>query len=339
LVGDLPDVTFQGYDYLQTVVARGLAIPLDSFVAGDKDWTDDKYSIGILHSGTVDGKVYGLGAALSLPVLFYNADLVRAAQGDKPFPTTWPEIIALGQKISQMKSDTLGLYAMYNSWVFQSLLETQGGHLMSPDDKQITFDDPHGVALFDMLEKIGEAGQANMSLTREQSRQSFVAGTLGIMTDASSGLSQRIADVGGRFRIGLAPLPGWDCPEGCNPVAGVAEIMTARDPERQKAAWRFMKFVISVEGQTIIARNSSYLPANAAAIEHDATLKAAVMQYPQIATALSIVPYASAWYAFPGENPVKIDDTIVDAMEMVTTLKEKPAEALEALRKSVEGLL
>ena len=53
--------------------------------------------------GLVGGKQYGVGLAMSTPVIYYNADLVKRAGGDPDkFPTTWDGIIDLAKRIEAL---------------------------------------------------------------------------------------------------------------------------------------------------------------------------------------------------------------------------------------------
>lgn len=60
-----------------------------------------------LELGRYDGQTYGLAYTFSTPVLFYNADLFRAAglDPDSP-PRTWEQVKAYGQRISSWTIST-----------------------------------------------------------------------------------------------------------------------------------------------------------------------------------------------------------------------------------------
>lgn len=58
-----------------------------------------------------------------------------------------------------------------------------------------------------------------------------------------------------------------------------------------------------------------------------------------MSAALKTLPHASLWYTFPGENALKIDKVIEDAMDNVVVLKEAPETAMKALADKVDALL
>ena len=339
LIGDVPDVTFQGYNHLRTLVDRGLPVDLGPFVASDPDWTDERFSPSVANSGTVEGTVYGLGVGISFPVIYYNSDLVAEALGpDAVFPQTWAGIIDLSQRLQALRPDMIGGFHRSHPWMLQTHLESRGAGMMNADETEILFDGAEGREAFAILQGFGEAGQARADMTREQARQAFVAGTLGLFTDSSSLLARHEQQIGGRFPIEVArfPMPSED---GHVPAAGIATVMMTTDPAQQQAAWAFMRFASGADGQMIVAQNTAYVPANAAALDTSAELAAYFADRPKMAAALATVPYASTWYAFPGPNASRIDETIRDTMADVLSLRADPDQALADLRAEVERLL
>lgn len=339
IMSDLPDVTFQGYNYIRTLVDRNLAVPLNAFVEGDADWTDENFSKSVTSSASINGTIYGLGVGMSFPVMYYNPDLLKKAQYTDPdLPAIWDEVIALGKKVGDANNNDLGIMVRSHSWVFQAMIESQGGRLMDAEEKKVTFSGAEGLKTFEILEQIGKAGQAATNLTREQGRQAFAAGTVGILIDSSSSLASFEKQVAGAFEVKTAPLPILS-DRASIPAAGIASLMTTRDSARQAAAWKFMKYVSSPEGQAIVGKETGYVPANGVAVERAELLGDYYAQKPGMSAALKTLPSASLWYTFPGENALKIDKVIEDAMDNVVVLKETPETAVKALARKVEALL
>ena len=67
---------------------------IEKYFPEDKDYLANKYDPAILNLGvSVDGKQFGLPYGLSVPLMYYNADLLDAAGLDKEnLPKTWEEI-------------------------------------------------------------------------------------------------------------------------------------------------------------------------------------------------------------------------------------------------------
>lgn len=340
LIDDMPDVTFQGYNYLRALVDRKIPVSLEKFISNDPEWTEKSFSPSIANSGTVNGNVYGLGVGMSFVVLYYNVDLVRKAQGgDATFPDNWDGIIELAGKINKTVPGVIGGFHRFHPWIFQAQVESRGGKMMSPDEKKITFTGSEGLESLKIIRRFAEAGGQNKAaMTREQARQAFVSGTVGIFTDSSSGLVKHEAQIANKFELGVARFPILSR-DGHLPAGGVASVLLTRDPERQAAAWKFMKFVASSKGQVIVAEKTAYVPANSVALNNSSALAEIFRQRPKMKAALDTVPFATSWYAFPGKNAAKIDDTIKETVRDVTTLRITPEEALKSLNSAIEKLL
>ena len=329
-------MTFQGYNYIRTLAERDLPVPLDAFIAEDAAWQGGEISSSVANSGTLDGTVYGLGLGFSFPVLYYNADLVNAALEGQAFPSDWTGVIELANTLYEGDSGNLGGFLMSHSWIFQALVETTGNAYVG-DDGRLGFAGDQGEAVFDIIGGFAEAGQAESAMTREQARQAFVGGTVGIFTDSSSVLARHLDQIGDRFELAVAPFP--ISAEGASvPAAGVAGVMLTRDEAKQDAAWRFLSHVVSAEGQMLVAQNTSYVPANAAALESSEDLHALLTQDPRMQAALDTAPLASAWYAFPGQNGREIDAVIADMMQAVTSGTVTPDQAQMQLINEIQAL-
>lgn len=99
MTGQLPDVSYQGLNRQRVFADRGLAVDLTPFIKAEKGWAGMGYDQALLSLGQVKGQQVGIGFALSTPVIYYNADLMRKA-GVEPdrFPTTWEAIMNAAKK-------------------------------------------------------------------------------------------------------------------------------------------------------------------------------------------------------------------------------------------------
>ncbi|TIM66259.1 MAG: extracellular solute-binding protein, partial [Mesorhizobium sp.] len=110
MAGQLPDVHFVGFNVLRPLVARGLVKPIDDLVAANH-LTENGYTDQVLSLATIDGHLYGLPFAMSTPVVYYNADLVKKVGGDPDkIPTDWDGFVALAAKIGALGEGTSGMY-------------------------------------------------------------------------------------------------------------------------------------------------------------------------------------------------------------------------------------
>lgn len=339
VVDRLPDVTFQSYNFIRTLADRDIAVPLDRFVASDPGWTPEVYAESVTSTGMVNDKVYALGIGASFSVLYYNADLVRRAQnGDATFPGDWSDIVALARKIGGVEDGVVGGYHRFHPWFFQAHVNSRGGQMMNADETEVLFAGKEGLAALRVVQGFGEAGQAASAMTREQARQAFVSGTIGLFTDSSGLLAQHIAQIGDRFELGVARWPILAANGGV-PASGVAVMMLAEEERQQQAAWTFMTFAAGPKGQEIVVRNSAYVPVNGRVIDQSASLRDFFAQNPLMRVALETSSDAVAWHAFPGQNTSRIDKAIYDTVEAVSTLRLPPDDGLKRLKTQIEGML
>ncbi|WP_321897010.1 extracellular solute-binding protein [Burkholderia cepacia] len=339
VVGALPDISFQGFNYLKLLAENGHIQPIDSFIAADRNWTEKQYSPSVTAACGVDGKTYGLGVAFSFPIIYFNANLVAEAQGGrKELPSGWDGILAVAQKIQKAHPIVLGVYTRYNSAMFQGYIRSRGGSLGNADGTAVTFTDNKGMSVFDLFRRFGEAGQAKIDMTDPQAQQAFVSGRIGIFVDSSSSLQGLTQQVKGKFEIGTAHFP-FAANGARLPTLGLAVVLHTTDPVRQRAAWQFMSFVAGPEGQNIVGRETGYVPANEVPVSHPELLGDYYKANPAIKAALASTPYAAPWYAFRGPNAARVDTLIANRLQQIVTLQQPPANAAESLAREVSSLI
>ena len=338
---NLPDVSFQAINLQRLFVDRKLAADLSPFIAREKNWKGDGYSDSMMALSSFAGKVHGLAFAASTPIIYFNEDLVRKAGGNPDqFPTTWDGVFELSRKIEALGNDTVGLYHSWTitgNWMWQALVLSHGGTMLSADEKKVAFDGDGGRRAIQLMGRMLKEGKMP-NLAHEAARNSFFAGKLGIWTESTSLL--RVADdsVGGRFkwRTAVFPIPG---PNAKLPTGGMAGMMFATAPDKQRAAWEFLKFATGAEGATIMVKGTGYMPPNSLPADNANMLKPFYATRPNHLTSLKQQPLMTAWYAFPGDNALKIIAVIKDHLQSVVDGSVQPDAGLAAMAKDVQALL
>lgn len=341
VTNSLPDISFQGLNRIRVFVERDLAVPLEPLIAAESTWSTMGYQPATVALGSIGGKSYGLPFSISTPILYFNADLVRKAGGDPDyFPKTWPEVIALGKRIEGIDKNVKGIhfdYTVTGNWMFQALVFSNGGRMMTPDEKKVAFNEPKtGGFAFDTLKAIGEAGMIDMPTA--QATQTFVAGTLGIYANSTAYITNATKQINGRFAMRTAPFP-LPAEDGKLPSGGNVAMIFTKDKAKQKAAWEYVKFVTGPVGQTLMVKKTGYMPSNQKAIDDPELLGRFYSENPNHMTSIRQLPVMTGWYAFPGENALKITDVLKDAAQAIVTLKRPPADALTEAAETVQGLL
>ncbi|MHA6688485.1 ABC transporter substrate-binding protein [Mesorhizobium sp. A556] len=347
ITNKLPDVYHSGYHLLPEVVhqleKRGQVIALDDYVAKEGEaWVNTNYEPSILNLGKVDGKLYGIGFNASTPVVFYNADLVKQAGGDpENFPANWADMIALGAKIKELGGDVDGfaydIHAWPDDWLWRSLILQQGEQIMKDDNKTVAFDGGAGLNALKLARSFVTEGKMVLR-DYEQSRQQFAAGKLGIIF-ASPNSARGFSDlIGSRFQLMSSTYPVSNLEKGVVPTGGNGMMILAKDKAKQDAAWEYIKFATSAEGQTIAVLGSGYMPTNKTALAPE-YLGKFYDENPNWYTSIKQISRAAPWGGYPGTNGVKIWRTQRDLIGQVMSGDVTPEDGVAKITEETNALL
>lgn len=338
---EMPDVTFIGLNRLRMLNERDIPVDLGPLVAEEADMAAQGFSQNILKLAQVKGKQVGLAFATSNPIMYYNADLVRAAGGNPDVPpTTWDEVIALGGKIKALGDGNEGIDFRWqgDDWMFSALLFGAGGTMLNEDETKVTFNSPEGQKAVDVLDRMVKEGGLPV-LTKQAGEQAFVAGKIGFAFQTTGALRNTIKNVGTKFDLRTAHIPLIDPVNGKLPTGGNAVVILTKDADKQAAAWKFAKFAAGPYGASVVVPGTGYVPNNALAAASPDYLGTFYKENPLFRAGLEQMPLMKPWYAFPGSNGVKVTQTIVENLSRVVEQSATPQEALDDAAADVEDLL
>jgi multiple sugar transport system substrate-binding protein len=340
LTDQVPDVYFNGLNQLRVLVDQKRALALDAFVAEPVDRSQLDYIPAMTALGELDGKKYGLPFSISMPLVYVNENLVKAAGGSiEAFPKDWNGILALGKKMTNATDSTIGfLYAhdASGNWLYQALVNSVGGSLGSADGCKVAFDGAQGKWALEMLEQFKTEGMPDLGYA--QGRQAFAAGKIGIYVESSSAVALLEKNVAGKFTMRTAPFPMPET-DGRLPAGGSLAMVLSTRPERQKVAWEYVKFVTGPVGQTLMAQYTGYAPGNQKALDDPKLLKGYYDDRPNLMTAIKQLPVMTGWYNWAGPNSVKIVDVIQQHVNNVVAGRADAATTMPLMVRDVQKLL
>jgi len=332
--GNPPDVAQLGFSDLDFAVNQLGAKPLDDLVGRDAVQANfggaHPFAPKAATLGDLNGKTYGVPFVFSTPVLFINATLFKQAGLDpaKP-PTTWDEVKAAGLAIAQ-KTGKDGAYVdcvtqSAKDWCLQSVVRSNGGHVISDDKKTLTYADAPAVGAISMLQDLVTSG-ASPKLTQQQAVETFGRGDMGMILESSA--------LQGTFAKGAKA--GWELQGTGTPAfagkpvvptnSGAALFVLSKDPAKQRAAWELIQFLTSDQAYTMISSKIGYIPLRTGLVDPPNSLAAWAAKNPLVKTNIAQLNAMEPWVSFPGTDYLQVRDGMMKAVENVV-LQGAPAQA------------
>jgi multiple sugar transport system substrate-binding protein len=338
----LPDLSYQGFNRLRVFAERGVAQDLTPLLKAEAaDPATIGYTPNLLQLAHFGGFQSGLAYAASNPVTYYNADLVRRAGGDpENFPRDWNGVLDLAGRIDRLGDGVEGMWFTWSGddWMFSSLLFGHGGRMLTQDERDVGFAGPEGLASLRLIDRmVKEGGMPNLNATA--ARQAFTAGKLGMIFQTTALVRGMAAGAGNNFTLRTTGMPVIDAGKGRLPTGGAAGMLTAKDPAKREAAWKFLRFSTGPEGQALMVKNTGYLPCNQIAIDDPRYLGEFYRENPLFVTAVRQIPISIPWYAFPGTNSVRVTQTMVDSLARIVEQRATPEQVQTEMAAEVRRLL
>ncbi|MBZ8119897.1 ABC transporter substrate-binding protein [Roseovarius sp. LXJ103] len=331
VAGNLPDVTMQGLNRQQPLIEKNIAQSLEPFIAQEADFEKDGYHQAMLSLSTFNDEVYGLPFSISLPVGYYNMDILRAG-GIEELPQTWDDVIAACEtmKANGIDNPIFWGWNITGNWFVQALLWSQDSAIV--ENGTVTLDSPETLAALEQMQEIFTKCDMQ-NLEWKAALSSFSAGDIGMMFWSTSALGA-VERSQGDFELVTGPFPGMGGKPMGLPAGGNAAMLTSTsdDPAVREAAWTFLKYITSGDGAAEVAKTTGYMPPNRAA--NEIILADFYEQNPNKQTAVDQLPLLRDWLAYPGDNGLAITQVIYDSIERIVTgdatdMKELQQEMVE----------
>ncbi|WP_059053804.1 ABC transporter substrate-binding protein [Paenibacillus senegalimassiliensis] len=343
--GTPPDVAQLGFGWMDLIANGFGAVPLESLVT-QEEWNAnfEGFSPKGMELGKYDGHTYGLPFTFSTPVLFYNADLFRQAglSPDQP-PVTWDEVKEAALQINKVTGAEgvhfSGLTPTTGDWIVQSLIGSNSGKIISEDRKTLQFDSPEAIEAISMWRGLVDSG-AHDKLNDNEAMEGMIQGKLGmfVMTSAIQGSLLKGAE-GTGWELRSAEMPAFAGKPTTPMNSGSALFILSQDPEKQQAAWEFLKFVTSKRGYSIITSEIGYLPLRPEILNEEEYLKDWAAEHPLIEPNIRQLDRLTPAEAFPGANFSQIATILMNAVQTSVLSNADVAETLHAAQAEAQKLM
>lgn len=295
-----------------------------------------------------DNQRLGLAPNRSMEVMYYNLEWLQEMGYDGP-PTTPEEFKemackAVEQPFSKSKGDTsMGYQLSIDTSRFASWTFAFGGDIYDGTTNQYTLNSPEAVAAFEFLQDLFDSGCATLVAENYGDQTDFGNGALLFTVGSSSGLSYypNVVKEGADFEWTVGALPNVTGTPKQN-VYGASVSIPKSTPERELAAWLFLKYYTQPDIQQIWAEASGYYPVRQSAADMMTDYMAA---NPTFKASWDLLGYGAFEPAVPGYDFVReqvnivmaalVDNTSLDVQEELDKLNEfgntSLAEQLEQL--------
>ncbi|PWC03540.1 ABC transporter substrate-binding protein [Agromyces badenianii] len=302
--GNAPDVVQIGYSKLAEAFET---LPVQSLehIAGDAwDAHVEGINKALVETGRNDGEIAALPYTISIPTVFYNADLFEAAGLDaEDPPTTIDEVRESAEAITAAGHH--GVYfgivdAGKSDYLTQSVIDSVGGSTVD-DDGNVAVDSDEAIAGIEAIQSLTTDG-LQPAVGLQDALASFSSGGLGmlVVSTAVSGTLQQAAE--GNFELRTSRFPSIGKGEAKPTFSGAGLMVLSDDAAKQRAAWELISFLTSAEGYTMITEGIGYLPLREDIVEDPAYLRdyfeENTLLVPPMEQLASVSPYRS----FTGPN-------------------------------------
>jgi multiple sugar transport system substrate-binding protein len=347
ITNQLPDLYVPGFHLLEELTnalnKRGQILELTSlFNAEPAEWRTANYADSMINLGKVNGKLYGLPVNASLPIMYFNTELVKKAGGDpQHMPDTWDGIIALAKKICETSPGVAGIgydaHDWPDDWLFRAMIHQSGGKMLDSSGTKAGFDGEPGKKAMEHFRRFVTEGCMPL-IDFDSSRAQFTAGQMGMHFDTPARLRVISDQIGSKFTLGTEIFPIDNKAAGGIPTGGSAIIITTKDPAKQKAAWEYAKFLTGPEAQKVVVEVTGYLPTNKLAAGPE-FLGPFYQANPHFATAARQTDRAVPWQGYPGGNSVRVWRTQREIITGVMRGDIAPDAGLDRLVKETNALI
>ncbi len=333
--GNAPEVTENEIASILTFARGGLTQDLTEFVTDDLKLED--FDEGLMNEGYVDGKLYGLPFYRSTPILYKNVIMLKEAGLDPQGPRDWKEFKEYLEVLRDKDNNIYGLINPIAIWFFEAHVASTGGALVV--DEKPTLTDPSVIKAAELLKefynedlmKVPVGEQAN-----EIRKQDFASSKAAMIFSSTPDLSYvlNVANENG-FELDVSFIPKIE--DYAVPTGGCNLVMTSGlSPEKQEAAWEFMKWITDTEQTAYSSEYTGYLPSRYSAMETD-RLKNLYETTPQFKVAVDQLDYAVMRPVVEGW--AEVEKLLTEQVTTIVTQDKDPAESLEELQGTAEMLL
>lgn len=301
---------------------------IEEYLAGPEGLEDSAFWPVLWDYNRYEDHICALPFNNSTMVMYYNKDLMAQAGLDPESPPqTWDELKEQARAISDAVPGTIGVEVRDEAWWLKALILQNGAEIMNEDATAPAFNTPAGVEAMEFWKSLIDDGLMPPA-QHGDSRDLFIGGRVGFLMASTA--SVVTVKGGAGFEFGTAFLPG-NVRRGAT-VGGASLVMFPSTPEREEAAWRFLKFLTSVPNQIAFTSATGYVPISPEAAESTA-IQELMTAEPAYAAGFEQLAVASQYPHFFAMGT--LDNLLAEAIELVELGRKTPTQALQDVETEI----
>lgn len=323
---------------------KGMFLDLSDKIVADGIDTKALWS-HVIDQYTSNGEIFGLPDRGGCTILYYNKDLFDDAGLAYPDENwTLDDYFTALEKLTKDTDgdgviDQWGAPCTHYQAIWGYMFQANGGNLIK--DGQVVVNSPENLEL---LTRYNDAYQKGYIVSYEELEQAnaggdayFQQGKLGMNLTGMWCIGGYTEEEGLNFDISTVPKGTQD---GGWPMGSALAISKNSSPEKQEAAWEFIKYMTSSEAQAVLGENIKDCPANLEVLGSDAFTLQQVngkdLSLDTIATSMSRVTIDGL---FRGPYYQEVIDEARNQMKEMLLGRMTPEECLTTMQTNFEDIL
>ncbi len=313
-------------------------VPMQDLVNADSSFDISQILPAFLEYNSVQGTLWSMPFNNSVPVMFYNKDLFTAAGLDpeKP-PANLDELLAAAQKLTLDPNNTgtpsqWGLNVGDSThWYISTMILENGGQICTADMMQVLYNSPEAVAMLQLWADWVNKYKVMPPNQHTEAQSDFLAGKLGMYMGSSSLLNTLRKSA--TFKLGVGVFPAVGTTQKYPIGGGSFAIFKNSDERIVKAAWEFVKFMVSKESDIYIATQTGYIPIYADAFNWP-EIKQLIQQEPERNASIQSLDHVVSIPVFPALG--NSDLALRMAIQEVELKTSAPQQSLDKAKATVD---
>lgn len=273
-----------------------VAADMEKYVPAE---TVSNYQEGLLASSRIDGKLKSVPFNRSTTILYLNKNLLKKAGLPEEGPKDWTEYEQFAKAMTDPANDVWGAGQDWDTdaWIWESMLYSFGGEIISDDNKTVLFNNyPEAAGIIERMQRMAKEGTLFNPYQYQGAawdilKAKFAEGKVGMMVTSIGSFAsiQELAKASG-FEVGLAFQPKGTQYSVTTGGGNIIMFDSATEAQKQ-AAGKFLAFLANDENAATYSKISGYFPVTKTSVGHQ-IMKEVLKEAPAYQVAIDQLQYA-----------------------------------------------